>query len=203
LRGSGGAPCGAAGEMLTAKRNVECVLASIHDSTFQKLNEDVARPTPRPIVTRFVVLWCAQMISSRASLCLLGVLLAAHCRLEVPAALIPSAARRVGENVYMQVMARGKGPPAKCGELYGYNANVVGLLGVSDNGEDHRMLRRDELNSDWRTLILSMREGDKVRAWMRLGSGNRFREYDVFLARVDRLDSHGLAQPQEHDHLCR
>jgi hypothetical protein len=65
------------------------------------------------------------------------------------------------------------------------------------------MLRRDQLDPDWRALLLNMREGDKVRAWIRLRDVNRFREYEVFLARVDRLDAHGLAQPQEHEHLCR
>jgi hypothetical protein len=102
----------------------------------------------------------------------------------------------------MRVTLPGQGPFAKCGELYGYDYGAVGVLGVSDRDEDHLMVRRDQLNPDWRSVLLNMREGDTVRAWIKSKDTNRFREYEVFLARVDRLDIHGRAQPEQHSHLC-
>jgi hypothetical protein len=138
-----------------------------------------------------------------AILFVLVIVVAMHCSREVPSVFLPRDAKKVGANVYTRLVLHGQGPLATCGELYGYNASVVGIFGVSDKDEDHVMLRRDQLDPDWRALILSMREGDRARAWIKVRPGNGFREYDVFLARVDRLDQQGRAQPQEHEHLCR
>ena len=47
-----------------------------------------------------------------------------------------------------------------------------------------------------------LREGDTVRAWLRMRGDDRFEEYEVTLARVDRLDAEGRGMPEQHDHLC-
>jgi hypothetical protein len=117
---------------------------------------------------------------------------------------IPPAAARLTDGVYIVVLEKGKGLSGNCGELYGYDSTEIGRSWFrrSAHGEDHAMLKRSELSPEWRTVLMSMREGDSVRAWIKQSTG-AFRVYEIRLARVDRLDATGVALVDQHDLPCK
>jgi hypothetical protein len=126
-----------------------------------------------------------------------------QCAKGTPRWLIPRSAMKLSATVYMRPIKRGDGPFARCGQLYGFDAHEIGIISKSDSTEDHLMLRRDQLGPDWQALMLSMREGDSVRAWLNVRGTDKFQEYEVYLARVDRLDATGRGMPEIHDSICK